>query len=373
MSYPSPNVLSSGTTFAQFQAAGASGHLERLITANAGGNSTPTTAATVSASGGGSSGGSLAAGVYYCNFTESNGFGETAPSTESNTFTVARQSNPSSAATGSASGSGGSLPVGNYFFSYTYVDSAGGETTAGTSEVASHVNVSLTNTLTITFNDGGVPSFASGRNVYLTAAGGLIGTETLYATGVTTSTYAANTASWTNGTTTQAAAVAVPTTNTTSTQVPTVTFPSLKTGNTARNLYLTAPGGSSGTEVLYARGITTSTYNMSAAAPGTNYSVAMPTLNKTSFDLREYELLRSVKDGSFEDVYRRLRMLVYDFNRGSPVAHPDLIARLQHITFCFAMLQQLCIEMGTLMDANPGHINPITDTIGNSGLKRTWP
>ena len=33
MSYASPNVLSSGTTFAQFQAGGASGQLERLIAA----------------------------------------------------------------------------------------------------------------------------------------------------------------------------------------------------------------------------------------------------------------------------------------------------------------------------------------------------
>jgi hypothetical protein len=373
MSYPSPNVIASGTTFAQFQAGGASGHLERLITANATAEANPTVAATFTSTGGGSSGGALAAGTYLANFTETNGFGETLPSAESTSFTVAQQPNPSHTTTGAASGSSGSLPAGTYFFSYTYVDSAGGETTAGTSEVATHVTVSATNTLTITFNDTSLPAFASGRNVYLTATGGLSGSETLYATGVTTSTYIANSASWTNGTTTQAAAVVVPTTNTTSTQIPQATFPTLKTGNSARNLYLTAAGASTGTEVLYARGITTTTFSLSSTAPGTNYSVALPTANTTGFDLRAYELLRSAKYGNFEDVYRRLRMLVYDFNHGSPVPHPDLLSRLQHVAFIFAMFHQLCIEIGTLIDANPGHINPVINTIGNAANKRTWP
>jgi hypothetical protein len=29
--------------------------------------------------------------------------------------------------------------------------------------------------------------------------------------------------------------------------------------------------------------------------------------------------------------------------------------------------------MCTLIDANPGHINPVQTGIGGSGLKRTWP
>ena len=49
---------------------------------------------------------------------------------------------------------------------------------------------------------------AASANIYLTAAGGAAGTETLYATGVTGTTYSLSSASWTNGTTTQAAAAA---------------------------------------------------------------------------------------------------------------------------------------------------------------------
>ena len=61
--------------------------------------------------------------------------------------------------------------------------------------------------------------------------------------------------------------------------IPRVTFPSLKTGNTARNLYLTAANGSTGTEVLYATGITTSTYDVATAAPVS--SVTPPVSNGT--------------------------------------------------------------------------------------------
>src|SRR5947209_6026650 len=85
MGYTSPNVIASGTTFAQFQAGGVSGHLERLIAAQAA-TLAPTAAPT--ATGGGSIGGLLAAGTYYLVFTESNGFGETTKSPESAQLTV---------------------------------------------------------------------------------------------------------------------------------------------------------------------------------------------------------------------------------------------------------------------------------------------
>ena len=39
----------------------------------------------------------------------------------------------------------------------------------------------------------------------------------------------------------------------------------------------------------------------------------------------------------------------------------------------FAVLAQLCSEIGTLVDANPGHIGYNQTGIGDSGYKRTWP
>jgi hypothetical protein len=73
MSYTAPTVVASGTTFAEFQSGGASGHLELLIAAQAA-TAAPTVAATLSESG---SGGTLPTATYYAVITESNGFGET--------------------------------------------------------------------------------------------------------------------------------------------------------------------------------------------------------------------------------------------------------------------------------------------------------
>ena len=73
MSYTSPTVVASGTTFTQLQQGGLSGHLEKLIAAQ-GATGAPTVAATLSETG---SGGTLPAATYFVVITESNGFGET--------------------------------------------------------------------------------------------------------------------------------------------------------------------------------------------------------------------------------------------------------------------------------------------------------
>jgi len=78
VSYTGPSITASGTTFAQFQAGGASGHLERLIAAQSlTPTAAPTSAPTLAASG---SGNTLAANTYYVVVTETNGLGETAAS-----------------------------------------------------------------------------------------------------------------------------------------------------------------------------------------------------------------------------------------------------------------------------------------------------
>jgi hypothetical protein len=370
MGYANPNVQSSGTTFAQFQAGGSSGHLERLITVNAAPESNPTVAATLSANAGGTVGGLLAPGAYYVNFTETNGYGETLVSAESGPITVAVQAAPSGTPTVLVTGSGGTLPSGVYFGKFTYVDNnlnalgVHGETTAGT-------EFTFTQTAgaepTITINDGGLPSWASGRNLYLTAAGGGSGNEVLAFNGIAGTTYQILTAA-------PVSTTALPSTNTTSTNIPKITaFPALQTGNSARNIYLTAPGGASGTEVLYSREQTTPTFTFSTVAPANNYAVAPPSTNTTGYGLLDYQLIRSAKDGNLEDAYRRLRQVIYDFNHGSPTPPGTTIASLKRVHNAFATLTQLCAEMGTLIDANPGHINPSATGIGGSANKRTWP
>ena len=369
MSYANPNVLPSGTTFAQFQQGGASGQLERLITANQTASLNPTTAATLSTNAGGTAGGLLAPGVYYVNFTESDGLGETTLSTEAGPITVAAQSAPAGTPTVVVSGTGGTLPVGVYRGKFTYVDAnlnasgANGETTAGT-------EFSFTQTSgaepVITINDGGLPSWASGRNLYLTAAGGATNTELLAFSGITGTTY-------TLAATPPASTVSPPTLSTTTTNIPKITlFPALQPGNIARNIYLTPPNGGSGTEVLYYRESTSTTFAFSNAAPASNYAVAPPTVNTTGYTVVDYQLIRSAKDGKLEDVYRRLRQIIYEWNHG-PVPPGQTLANLKRVHNAVALLAQLCSEMGTLIDSNPGHINGSPVGIGDAVYVRTWP
>ena len=262
MSYTVPNIASSGANFAKLQGGGLSALNELSITVNGGGTAAPTVAATLSSNAGGTAGGVLPAGVYYANFTEVNGIGETTVSAESGPVTVAVQAAPTGTPTVVVSGSGGALTAGTYFGKFTYVDTnlngAGvhGETTAGTEFTFTQTG---TDEPVITINDGGLPAWASGRNLYLTAPAGASGTEVLAFTAITGTTY-------TLTVNPSASTTAPPATNNTSTNIPKITaFPALQTGNTARNIYLSPAGGGSGSELLYATSVTASTVTFSTA------------------------------------------------------------------------------------------------------------
>ncbi len=250
MSYTAPTVVASGTTFAQFQAGGASGHLEKLITAQ-GATLAPTAAPTLAASGSGST---LPAATYYVVVTESNGFGETTASPVSSSQAV-----------------------------------------------------------------------TSGQNLV-------------------------------------------------------VTFPSLKSGNTSRNTYVGT--GSTGPFTLAGSGTTASTLTISAPLPANSYAMNPPTVNTTGFTYtdsngivhnKRLELLRACKDGNFEHVYEYLRQVIYDFNHGMPMSFGGTISRLRDVHAVFAMLDTMCTEAGTLIDANAGTLGTGTNIIGNVTHKRTWP
>ncbi|QEH38654.1 hypothetical protein OJF2_72600 [Aquisphaera giovannonii] len=83
--YVAPVIQPSGTTFAQFQSGGYSVLIDNLIAAN-GPVANPSVAATVSVGG---TGGSLAAGTYQVAYTFRDAFGESLAGGQSATFTVA--------------------------------------------------------------------------------------------------------------------------------------------------------------------------------------------------------------------------------------------------------------------------------------------
>jgi hypothetical protein len=252
MSYIAPSVTPSGTTFAQFQAGGVSGQLERLIAAQSA-TAAPTSAPALSASG---SGNTIASGTYYVVFTETNGFGETTASPASSSQAV-----------------------------------------------------------------------TSGQQL-------------------------------------------------------TVTFPPLQAGNTARNVYLGMT--TAGPFLLYATGITASSFNCTVAAPANSYAVQPPAANTTGLthvDVNGYvhpeplSFLRAVErdNESFGALYRYLRTLVDDFNRGDPMTFSGVIEKLRNAHAVFAMFDRLCSEMGSLIDANAGTLGSIATGIGNRIGNRTWP
>ncbi len=122
-------------------------------------------------------------------------------------------SDPTTACTANPTGggsSGGNLPAGVYIAYYTYVEAASGiESTVGSSSSGAFT-VASGDIPQLTFP--ALPAFASSMNVYLTAAGGSAGSETLYAKGITGTTKTLSSASWYNDQT-QAEAPSPPTVN----------------------------------------------------------------------------------------------------------------------------------------------------------------
>lgn len=244
-SYVAPSLITSGSTLANLQNGGFQGLLAKLLAANPA-IANPTTAVTATATGGGST--------------------------------------------------GGSLPAGAYLASYTWLDGAG-ETTVGTSELASAVTISA----------GNIPRF---------------------------------------------------------------TIPAIPTGACKANLYLTAASGASGTELLYATGISGTTFDASFAA-GTN-PVAPPAINNTgAVNLTKY-LNSGTAGPELRQFWNRLITLVTNFFQGSPVGFYEARKDIDHLDYAFAFWKQATKEVAVLMAANHGTLIG-TSTNVMPTFSRTFP
>jgi len=97
------------------------------------------------------------------------------------------KANPTVQATTAETVAAGGLAAGTYYCAYTFVD-AFGETTIGTSESAQFTvtDTSHRTTVTLPVKPTGVQSM----NLYVTPLGGASGSETLWATGITATTFA---------------------------------------------------------------------------------------------------------------------------------------------------------------------------------------
>ena len=90
-------------------------------------------------------------------------------------------------------GAATSLPAGAYYLSYGFVG-RGGRTLAGGRSAVFTIGVSPNNAPQVTLP--ALPTGAASISLYLTAAGGAAGSETLYATGVTATTANLVSATW---------------------------------------------------------------------------------------------------------------------------------------------------------------------------------
>ncbi len=154
------------------------------------------------------------------------------------------------------------------------------------------------------------------------------------------------------------------------TNIPRVTFQALKTGNTSRNVYLGAVNGTTGGPYyLYSTGTTASTKDLTIAVPTGAFAVQPPTVNTTGPPL---SIVRACKKGNLEEVYRNLRQLIDEFNRGEAIVFSHALNRLRTYQAAFSLLNTLCTEMGTLIDANPGTIGTTALPIGTRKDVRTW-
>jgi hypothetical protein len=152
--------------------------------------------------------------------------------------------------------------------------------------------------------------------------------------------------------------------------IPQVTLPSLPAGASGFNVYLTAPGGASGTETLYAANVTGASTNLAIAAPV--YTQAPPPTNTTALSAKMVSRIRSGQPRMIQNTYDEASMIVSNYLRGLPVDATDFLSRITAISTTFHAVAQALDECGALAAANPGHLTTIGGNV-HAMTTRVWP
>lgn len=152
--------------------------------------------------------------------------------------------------------------------------------------------------------------------------------------------------------------------------IPQLTFAALQAGNLARNVYV---GVAAGAETLYATGVETGTFNLSAAQPTGTFAVSPPAVNTTGLGNRQLSTLRLAGRGRLQAAWDEFARLYDAFSRGEPIDFPSAVMLSRNAALLFGSLETVAQEFGALVDGNPGHFATTTTGIGGFQARRVWP
>ncbi len=151
------------------------------------------------------------------------------------------------------------------------------------------------------------------------------------------------------------------------TNIPRVTLPSKPTGVAFMNLYL---GTVSGSETLYATGITATTFDCSYAAwadPG----MTLPAVNTTGAAVH-HDLLYSILDANGSFKQQRYSDFLSSYLRGDAIERRDYYRELHKEEGILRAWLTLVAEVRVLVAANPGTLAWSTGGGLNGSVKRTF-
>lgn len=134
--------------------------------------------------------------------------------------------------------------------------------------------------------------------------------------------------------------------------IPRITVPALPTGAVATKIYLTAAGGASGTEVLYATGVTGTTSDASSAT-FVDSAASAPTTNTTALSVSQ-ALLLAGNAKQMQATYDGFARLVNNYTSGRPMALSEAMALAARYAAIFQCLATAANEINVLIHANTG-------------------
>jgi len=151
---------------------------------------------------------------------------------------------------------------------------------------------------------------------------------------------------------------------------PRITVPALPTGAVATNIYLTAAGGASGTEVLYATGITGTTYDATTST-FVDSARSAPTTNTTALS-GAAPLLNTGRAMLLQNEYLAANRLISNFIAGRPMALSEVMAGLARHAAVFQCLATALNEINVLVHANTGTLTTAANAAGERVPVRTF-